>query len=95
MEVGDILIDAYYCFQHSVKSIDVLKEFAEFCDVKFFFKEILNHCETKWLSMVTLLLLSLTGTIFSYFFMSSTNISYFDSNCSIFMIFIVIDDIIF
>ena len=44
----------------------------------------------------TLLLLLLTGTIFSYFCMSSiTNFSYFDSNCSIVMIFIVIDDITF
>ena len=44
---------------------------------------------------ITLLLLLLTGTIFSYFCMSSINFSYFDSNCSILMIFIVIDDIIF
>ena len=56
-------------------------------------------CACQKCDSVTLLLLLLMGTMFSYFCMSSITsvliLAIFDTNCSILMIFIVIDDIIF
>ncbi len=49
LKVDEILVDIYYHFHHSVKSIVSLTDYAEFCDVEF--KKILKHCETRWLSL--------------------------------------------
>lgn len=49
LKVDDILIEVYYHFHHSVKSIATLKEYAEFCAVEY--RSILKHCETRWLSL--------------------------------------------
>ena len=42
-------MDIYYHFHHSVKRIEALKEYADFCSVVF--KHVLSHCETRWLSL--------------------------------------------
>jgi hypothetical protein len=49
IKVDEILVDVYYHFRNSVKSIASLREYADFCDVEF--KLILKHCETRWLSL--------------------------------------------
>ncbi len=49
IKIDEILVDIYYHFHNSVKSIASLKEYAEFCDVEF--KVILKHCDTRWLSL--------------------------------------------
>jgi hypothetical protein len=49
VKIDEILVDIYYHFHNSVKSIASLKEYAEFCDVEF--KLILKHCDTRWLSL--------------------------------------------
>ncbi len=49
IKIDEILVDIYYHFHNSVKSIASLKEYAEFCDVEF--KVILRHCDTRWLSL--------------------------------------------
>ena len=49
LKIDDLLVDIYYHFRNSVNQIVSLKEFAEFCCVDF--KNILKHCETRWLSL--------------------------------------------
>ena len=49
IKVDEILVDIYYHFHNSVKSIASLKEYAEFCDIEF--KVILKHCDTRWLTL--------------------------------------------
>ena len=49
VKVDEILVDIYYHFHNSVKSIASPKKYAEFCDVEF--KLILKHCDTRWLSL--------------------------------------------
>lgn len=67
LKVDEILVDIYYHFHNSVKSIVGLKEYAEFCDVEF--KSILKHSETRWLSLTRSLkrTLEMWEPLLSYF----------------------------
>ena len=47
-KVEELLVNIYYHFHHSVKRIEALKEYADFCSVEF--KRVLSHCEPRWLS---------------------------------------------
>ena len=49
LRIDELLVDIYYHFHHSIKSIASLRDYAEFCDVEF--KTIVKHCETRWLSL--------------------------------------------
>ena len=49
IKIDEIFVDINIIIFISVKSIASLKDFAEFCEVKF--KSILKYCETRWLSL--------------------------------------------
>ena len=49
LKVDDLLVDIYYHFRNSVKRMASLHDYAEFCSIEY--KSVLNHCETRWLSL--------------------------------------------
>ena len=49
IKVDELLVDIYYHFHHSVKRVESLKDFSDFCSTEY--KSILKHCETRWLSL--------------------------------------------
>lgn len=49
IKLDELLVDVYYHFHHSVKRIESLKDFSDFCSTEY--KSILKHCETRWLSL--------------------------------------------
>ena len=49
LKVEDLLVDIYYHFHHSVKRVASLREYADFCSIRY--KSILKHTETRWLSL--------------------------------------------
>ena len=67
IKVDEFLIDIYYHFHHSVKRIESLKDFADFCSTEY--KSILRHCETRWLSLTRSMkrILEMWDLLCSYF----------------------------
>jgi uncharacterized membrane protein YeiH len=49
VKVDGLLVDIFYHFYHSVKRVESLKNFANFCSTEY--NSILKHCETRWLSL--------------------------------------------
>ncbi len=47
-DVGDFLVDVYYCFDNSTKRQALLKEYCHFCDQEY--RKILKFGATRWLS---------------------------------------------
>jgi len=45
----DFFVDIYFCFAHSVKRKEALKEFKVFTNVEHM--QVLKHCPTRWLSL--------------------------------------------
>ena len=68
IKVDEFLADIYYHFHHSVKRIEYLKDFADFCSTEY--KSILKHCETQWLFLTWSIkrILEMWEPLCSYFF---------------------------
>ena len=68
LKVDDLLVDMYYHFQHSVKRVASLVEYAEFCT-----KSVVKHCQTRWLSLGCAIkrTLQMWEPLFFYFFSHS------------------------
>ena len=71
LKVDDFLVDMYYHFQHSVKRVASLVEYAEFCTTEK--KSVVKHCQTRWLFLGSAIkrTLQMWEPLCSYFFSHS------------------------
>ena len=49
LKVEDLLVDIFYHCHHSIKRVASLREYADFCSIRY--KSVLKHTETRWLSL--------------------------------------------
>ena len=67
LKVDNLMVDVFYHFKSSVKRVTALQEYATFCDSEY--KNVLEHCETRWLSLsrAVVQMLDIWDCLCSYF----------------------------